>query len=146
MLTKQQVKIIFRKKKRKKNRVKELQKCPQKKGICLKLIIMTPRKPCSAKRKIAKVYLSTKKYVFAYIPGERHNLQKYSRILIRGGLIRDLPGVHYTMIRGKWDLNGIQKRRQGRSKYGTSLWYQPKKKDRAAAKVKEKLTWVKIKK
>jgi small subunit ribosomal protein S12 len=131
---------------RKKTRVKELHKCPQKKGICIKLIIMTPRKPCSAKRKIAKVYLSTKRYIFAYIPGERHTLQKYSRVLIRGGLIRDLPGVHYTMIRGKFDLEGIQKRRQGRSKYGTIRWYLPKKRHRAQAKAKEKLTWKVIEK
>jgi len=115
-------------KKKKRNRVKKLLGCQQKKGICLKLIIMTPRKPCSAKRKVAKVYLSSKKYVYGYIPGERHTLQKYSRVLLRGGLIRDLPGVHFTMIRGKWDLEGIRNRRQGRSKYGTLLWYKVKKK------------------
>jgi small subunit ribosomal protein S12 len=127
-------------KRKKKNRVKALQGNPQKRGICMKLIIMTPKKPNSAKRKVAWIRLFIKKYVFGYIPGEGHNLQKYSNVLIRGGLIRDLPGVHYTIIRGKLDLKSIRLRRQGRSKYGTKVWWKPKKRDRISAKTKHKTT------
>jgi small subunit ribosomal protein S12 len=116
-----------------KTRVKNLNQCPQKKGICFKLTIMTPKKPNSAKRKVAKIKLSTKKFVFGYIPGEGNNLQRFSQVLIRGGLIRDLPGVHYTIIRGKLDLHGVYYRRQGRSKYGTKIWWKPKKRDRSSA-------------
>lgn len=125
-------------KRKKKNRVKALKACPQKRGVCMKMIIMTPKKPNSAKRKVAWIRLSTKKNVFGYIPGEGHNLQKFSHVLIRGGLIRDLPGVHYTIIRGKLDLKGILVRRQGRSKYGTKIWWKAKKRDRLSAKAKYK--------
>lgn len=118
-----------------KTRVKDLKQCPQKRGICFKLFIMTPKKPNSAKRKVAKIKLSTKKFVFGYIPGEGNNLQRFSQVLIRGGLIRDLPGVHYTIIRGKLDLHSVYYRRQGRSKYGTKIWWKPKKKDRSGAKL-----------
>ena len=118
-----------------KTRVKDLKRCPQKRGICFKLFIMTPKKPNSAKRKVAKIKLSTKKFVFGYIPGEGNNLQRFSQVLIRGGLIRDLPGVHYTIIRGKLDLHSVYYRRQGRSKYGTKIWWKPKKKDRSGAKL-----------
>lgn len=116
-----------------KTRVLQLQECPQKRGVCWKLFIMTPRKPNSAKRRVAKIKLSTKKFIFGYIPGEGNNLQKFSHVLIRGGLIRDLPGVHYTIIRGKLDLHSILYRRQGRSKYGTKIWWKPRKKERMAA-------------
>jgi small subunit ribosomal protein S12 len=125
-------------KRKKKNRVKALKGNPQKKGICMKMIIMTPKKPNSAKRKVAWIRLFSKKFVFGYIPGEGHNLQKYSNVLIRGGLIRDLPGVHYTIIRGKLDLMSIRPRRQGRSKYGTKIWWKPKKRDKLSARAKHK--------
>lgn len=118
-----------------KTRVKDLNRCPQKKGICFKLFIKSPKKPNSAKRKVAKIKLSTKKFVFGYIPGEGNNLQRFSQVLIRGGLIRDLPGVHYTIIRGKLDFHGVYYRRQGRSKYGTKIWWKPKKKDRSSARL-----------
>jgi small subunit ribosomal protein S12 len=127
----------IRRKKKKKNRVKLLKNCPQKKGICMKLIIMTPKKPNSAKRKVVWIrILSIKKFTYGYIPGIGHNLQKFSHVLFRGGLIRDLPGVHYTLIRGKYDLKGIIARRQGRSKYGSRLWWKVKKKDRLSAYAK----------
>jgi small subunit ribosomal protein S12 len=125
-------------KRQKKNRVKALKACPQRRGVCMKMVIMTPKKPNSAKRKVAWIRLSTKKNIFGYIPGEGHNLQKFSHVLLRGGLIRDLPGVHYTIIRGKLDLKGIIVRRQGRSKYGTKIWWKAKKRDRLSAKAKYK--------
>jgi small subunit ribosomal protein S12 len=108
-----------RKPKRKLNKTPALQKSPQKKGICLKMIIRTPKKPNSALRKIAKLKLfSNKKVVTAYIPGEGHNLQDYSVVLIQGGRVKDLPGVKYHIIRGKLDLQGLKKRVTSRSKYG----------------------------
>ena len=106
-----------RKPKRKLNKTPALQKSPQKKGICLKMIIRTPKKPNSALRKIAKLKLfSNKKVVTAYIPGEGHNLQDYSVVLIQGGRVKDLPGVKYHIIRGKLDLQGLKKRVTSRSK------------------------------
>ena len=131
----QLIKIPQRPRRKHKTRVRQLQKCPQKRGICFKLFIMTPKKPNSAKRRVAKIKLSTKKFVFGYIPGEGNNLQRFSQVLIRGGLIRDLPGVHYTIIRGKLDLHSVLYRRQGRSKYGTKIWWKPKKKERNSAKL-----------
>jgi small subunit ribosomal protein S12 len=108
-----------RKPKSKINKTPALQKSPQKKGICLKMIIRTPKKPNSALRKIAKLKLfSNKKIVTAYIPGEGHNLQDYSVVLIQGGRVKDLPGVKYHIIRGKLDLQGLKKRVTSRSKYG----------------------------
>jgi small subunit ribosomal protein S12 len=101
------------------NKDKVLSKCPQKKGICLKLILRAPKKPNSALRKLAKLKLSNGKIVYAYIPGEGHNLLEYSTVLIRGGKIKDLPGVKYTIIRGKYDFSGLQFRKSSRSKYGT---------------------------
>jgi len=95
-----------------------LNKCPQKRGICRQMILLSPRKPNSARRKVTRVLLSNKIVVYVYIPGEGHNLQKFSQILVRGGKIPDLPGVSYTAIRGVLDLQGAYKRRQGRSKYG----------------------------
>ena len=96
-----------------------LEGCPQKKGICIKLVIKTPRKPNSALRKLAKLKLTNDKRVYAYIPGEGHNLQIYSTVLMRGGKVKDLPGVKYHLIRNKFDLNGLKHRKSSRSKYGT---------------------------
>lgn len=96
-----------------------LEKSPQKKGICVKLIVKAPKKPNSALRKIAQVKLTNDKKVFAYIPGEGHNLQEYSAVLVRGGSVKDLPGVKYHLVRNKFDLLGVSKRNTSRSKYGT---------------------------
>ena len=92
---------------------------PSKKGICTKLVIRAPKKPNSALRKLAKLRLSNSKRIYAYIPGEGHNLQEYSTVLIRGGRVKDLPGVKYHVIRGKLDLLGLKDRKTSRSKYGT---------------------------
>lgn len=107
-----------RKNKTKINKTPALQRAPQKKGVCLKLVIRAPKKPNSALRKLAKLSLTNKKRVYAYIPGEGHNLQPYSTVLIRGGRVKDLPGVKYHIIRGKLDLAGLTKRKTSRSKYG----------------------------
>ena len=109
----------LRTKKKKLNKTPALEKCPQKKGICTKLVIRTPKKPNSALRKLVKLRLSNRKLVYAYIPGEGHNLQEYSSVLMRGGRVKDLPGVKYHLIRGKLDLLGIKNRKSSRSKYGT---------------------------
>jgi small subunit ribosomal protein S12 len=111
-------------KKKRKNKLKRiktpaLEGCPQKKGICMKLVLRAPKKPNSALRKLVKLKLSNKKKVYAYIPGEGHSLQQYSTVLMRGGRVQDLPGVKYHLIRGKLDLRGLQKRKTSRSKYGT---------------------------
>jgi small subunit ribosomal protein S12 len=108
-----------RKPKRKLNRTPALEKCPQKKGICTKMILRTPKKPNSALRKLAQLRLTNNKKVFAYIPGEGHNLQAYSTVIIRGGRVKDLPGVKYHLIRGKLDFLGLKSRKTSRSKYGT---------------------------
>jgi small subunit ribosomal protein S12 len=108
----------IRKKKKKLNKTPALDSCPQKKGICVKILITTPKKPNSALRKVARVRLSNKKLVTAYIPGEGHNLQEYSTVLMRGGRVKDLPGVKYHLIRGKLDLIGVKNRKTSRSKYG----------------------------
>lgn len=102
-------------------RRRDLALAPQKKGTCLKVFTTTPRKPNSAIRKVARVLLSNYNRVTAYIPGMSHNLQKHSVVLIRGGRVKDLPGVRYTIIRGKYDLQRLIARRKGRSKYGTTL-------------------------
>ena len=96
-----------------------LERCPQKKGICLKVFTRTPKKPNSALRKVARVRLSNKLKVTAYIPGEGHNLQEYSTILMRGGRVKDLPGVKYRLVRGCFDFLGLKNRSTARSKYGT---------------------------
>ncbi len=96
-----------------------LDRCPQKRGVCLQVRTMTPKKPNSALRKIARVRLSNGKEITAYIPGEGHNLQEHSIVLVRGGRVRDLPGVRYHVIRGTLDTGGVDDRRRGRSKYGT---------------------------
>lgn len=107
--------------KKQKNRRHDLKKSPQKRGTCLKVFITTPRKPNSALRKVARVLLSNYRRVTAYIPGMSHNLQKHSVVLIRGGRVKDLPGVRYTIIRGKYDLQRLVDRRKRRSKYGAAL-------------------------
>merc|ERR1712166_521216 len=109
-----------RKKKKKIKKTPALQKCPQKKGICTKLVLRTPKKPNSALRKLAKLKLTNNKYIFAYIPGEGgHNLQEYSNVIVRGGRVKDLPGIKYHLVRGKLDFAGLPSRRTSRSKYGT---------------------------
>lgn len=100
-------------------RAPALMKSPQKKGVCLKVFTKTPKKPNSAIRKVARIRLSTKKRVTAYIPGEGHSLQEYSIVLMRGGRVKDLPGVKYHLIRGKYDFLGLKNRKKARSKYGT---------------------------
>jgi len=92
---------------------------PQKRGVCIQVRTMTPKKPNSALRKIARVRLSNGMEVTAYIPGEGHNLQEHSVVLIRGGRVKDLPGVRYHVIRGALDAQGVRERKKGRSKYGT---------------------------
>merc|ERR1711877_16075 len=106
-------------KKKKLNKVPALDQCPQKKGICSKLVLRTPKKPNSALRKIVKLRLTNNKTVYAYIPGEGHNLQTYSTVLVRGGRVKDLPGIKYHLVRGKLDFSGLAKRKTARSKYGT---------------------------
>nr|YP_010199833.1 ribosomal protein S12 [Hydropuntia urvillei]UAD89841.1 ribosomal protein S12 [Hydropuntia urvillei] len=97
-----------------------LEKCPQKKGICLKVFTMKPKKPNSADRKVAKLQLiGTKKLIVGYIPGEGHTLQEHSIILVRGGRVKDLPGVKYHIIRGSLDLIAVKNRKKSRSKYGS---------------------------
>ncbi len=95
-----------------------LKSCPQKRGVCTRVYTTTPKKPNSALRKVARVRLTNQMEVTAYIPGEGHNLQEHSTVLIRGGRVKDLPGVRYHIIRGKLDTQGVSSRRQGRSKYG----------------------------
>jgi small subunit ribosomal protein S12 len=98
-----------------------LEQCPQKKGVCLRVFTRTPKKPNSALRKVARLRLSNKKIVVSYIPGEGHTLQEYSIVLLRGGRVKDLPGVKYHLVRGKFDLLGQRIRKNARSKYGTKL-------------------------
>jgi len=113
-----------RKLKKRKNKRPNLQQCPQKKATCLKVFVMTPRKPNSALRKVAWVLLSNMQRVHAYIPGMGHNmLQKFSVVLVRGGRVKDLPGMKYTIIRGKFDLRPIFSRRSAHSKYGAKKVY-----------------------
>ena len=95
-----------------------LEGCPQKRGVCLQVKTVTPKKPNSALRKVARVRLSNGKELTAYIPGEGHNLQEHSIVLIRGGRVRDLPGVRYKVVRGVLDTLGVGDRRQARSRYG----------------------------
>ncbi|MCY4574772.1 MAG: 30S ribosomal protein S12 [Gemmatimonadetes bacterium] len=102
----------------KKNKSPALQKNPQKRGVCTRVYTTTPKKPNSALRKVARVRLTNGYEVTAYIGGEGHNLQEHSIVLIRGGRVRDLPGVRYHIVRGTLDTSGVTDRRQGRSKYG----------------------------
>ena len=96
-----------------------LESCPQKRGVCLVVKTQTPKKPNSALRKIARVRLVNGHEVTAYVPGEGHNLQEHSVVLVRGGRVKDLPGVRYKVVRGALDTLGVNDRKQGRSKYGT---------------------------
>lgn len=114
-----------RKKEVSKSTAPALKSCPQKRGVCTRVYTTTPKKPNSALRKIARVRLTNGIEVTAYIPGIGHNLQEHSVVLIRGGRVKDLPGVRYHIIRGTLDAAGVQNRSQGRSKYGTK---RPKKK------------------
>ena len=102
----------------KKAKCPALEKCPQKRGVCLNVTTTSPKKPNSALRKIARVRLSNRMEGIVYIPGEGHNLQEHSVVLIRGGRVKDLPGVRYHIIRGVLDTAGVQNRKQARSKYG----------------------------
>ena len=99
-------------------KVPALQACPQKRGVCTRVYTTTPKKPNSALRKVAKVRLTNGHEVVSYIPGEGHNLQEHSVVMIRGGRVKDLPGVRYHIIRGTLDTSGVTARRQSRSKYG----------------------------
>jgi small subunit ribosomal protein S12 len=96
-----------------------LESCPQKRGVCTRVYTTTPKKPNSALRKVAKIRLTNGFEVIGYIPGEGHNLQEHSVVLIRGGRVKDLPGVRYHILRGVMDTQGVKNRKQGRSKYGT---------------------------
>jgi small subunit ribosomal protein S12 len=107
-----------RKKPRRFSKAPVLDRCPQKRGVCLQVKTMTPKKPNSALRKITRVRLSNGKEVTVYIPGEGHSLQEHSIVLVRGGRVRDLPGVRYQVIRGAMDTLGVADRKQSRSRYG----------------------------
>ena len=106
-----------------------LNSCPQRRGVCVRVYTTTPKKPNSAMRKVARVRLTNQKEVNAYIPGEGHNLQEHSIVLVRGGKVKDLPGVRYHIVRGTLDAAGVEKRRVSRSKYGVK---RPKKAAAAA--------------
>ena len=101
-----------------KSKVPALKACPQRRGVCTRVYTTTPKKPNSALRKVAKVRLTNKVEIIAYIPGEGHNLQEHSVVLIRGGRVKDLPGVRYHLVRGALDAVGVADRKQSRSKYG----------------------------
>lgn len=97
-----------------------LQHCPQKKGVCIKLVTRTPKKPNSALRKLALLRLSNRKRIYGYIPGEgKHSLQEHSVVMVRGGRVKDLPGIKYKLVRGVYDFEGLKGRKKARSKYGT---------------------------
>ena len=119
MPTIQQLVRKGRKKTLKKSKSIALYSCPQKRGVCVRVYTTTPKKPNSAMRKVARVRLTNGKEVNAYIPGEGHNLQEHSIVLVRGGRVKDLPGVRYHIIRGALDTGGVDGRNQRRSKYGT---------------------------
>lgn len=104
---------------KKKSKSSALDSCPQRRGVCLRVYTTTPKKPNSAMRKVARVRLTNGKEINAYIPGEGHNLQEHSIVLIRGGRVKDLPGVRYHILRGAMDTSGVENRKQSRSKYGT---------------------------
>ncbi|RMG93386.1 MAG: 30S ribosomal protein S12 [Deltaproteobacteria bacterium] len=119
MPTIQQLVRKGRKKQVKKGTAPALKGCPQKRGVCVRVYTTTPKKPNSALRKVARVRLTNGMEVTTYIPGEGHNLQEHSMVLIRGGRVKDLPGVRYHVVRGTLDTTGVDGRRQRRSKYGT---------------------------
>jgi small subunit ribosomal protein S12 len=122
MVTLNQLRNQSRRPKYHKRKSKALLRCPQKKAVCMKVRIMKPKKPNSAQRKVARIRLSTGKAITAAIPGEGHNLQQYSVVLVRGGRVRDLPGIKYKIIRGVYDALGVLRRGQRRSKFGTKNW------------------------
>ena len=101
-----------------KSKAPALKNCPQRRGVCVRVYTTTPKKPNSALRKVARVRLTNGIEVTSYIGGEGHNLQEHSVVLVRGGKVKDLPGVRYHIVRGSLDTNGVQNRKQGRSKYG----------------------------
>ena len=107
------------------SKTRALDSCPQKRGVCTRVYTTTPKKPNSALRKVAKVRLTNGHEVICYIPGEGHTLQEHSVVLIRGGRVKDLPGVRYHIIRGALDCTGVEDRRRGRSKYGTKQVTRP---------------------
>ena len=109
---------IGRRARRKKTKAPALKSCPQRRGVCLQVKTQTPKKPNSALRKVARVRLTTGIEVTAYIPGEGHNLQEHSIVLVRGGRVKDLPGVRYHIVRGTLDAAGVNQRKKSRSKYG----------------------------
>lgn len=119
MPTIQQLIRLGRKPKVKKSKSVALHGCPQRRGVCTRVYTTTPKKPNSALRKVAKVRLTNGEEVIAYIPGEGHNLQEHSIVLVRGGRVKDLPGVKYHIVRGALDAAGVTDRRKARSKYGT---------------------------
>ncbi len=119
MPTRNQLIRFGRKKIKQKTGSPALKSCPQKRGVCLRVYTSTPKKPNSALRKVARVRLTNGMEVTTYIPGVGHNLQEHAIVLIRGGRIKDLPGVRYHVVRGTLDTLGVQDRKQGRSKYGT---------------------------
>ena len=110
--------FIYRKCRKKKNKTPALKQNPQKRGICLKVFTRTPKKPNSACRKVAKIRLTNRCDITAYIPGIGHTLQEHNVVLVRGGRVKDLPGVKYHIVRGIYDARGVQNRKQARSKYG----------------------------
>jgi small subunit ribosomal protein S12 len=113
LVRKRRVRVI------KRNKVPAMESCPQKRGVCTRVYTTTPKKPNSALRKVARVRLTNGFEVISYIPGEGHNLQEHSIVLIRGGRVKDLPGVRYHILRGVLDTQGVSDRKQRRSKYGT---------------------------
>ena len=113
LLRKKRVKVKVR------DKVPALERSPQKRGVCVKVYTTTPKKPNSALRKVARVRLSNGHEVTSYIPGEGHNLQEHSIVLVRGGRVKDLPGVRYKVIRGALDTSGVSDRKQARSRYGS---------------------------
>ena len=118
MPTIQQLVRHGRKEKRSRSKSPDLLQCPQRRGVCLRVFTATPKKPNSALRKVARVRLTNGREVNAYIPGVGHNLQEHSVVLIRGGRVKDLPGVRYHIVRGTLDTTGVAERNRGRSKYG----------------------------
>ncbi len=117
LVNKSQIRI----KKKRTSKTPGLLRCPQRRGVCIRVYTRKPKKPNSAIRKVAKIRLTNSNEIIAYIPGEGHTLQEHSVVLVRGGRVKDLPGVKYKIVRGVFDLQGVQNRRQGRSKYGTKL-------------------------
>ena len=106
---------------KRKNKAPALTECPQRRGVCVRVYTTTPKTPNSALRKVARVRLTNGYEVTSYIPGEGHNLQEHSVVLIRGGRVKDLPGVRYHIVRGSLDTTGVEKRKQSRSKYGAKV-------------------------